>query len=495
MVEDIDVLCLYGFGQGLLYEELQPWLEGDADRAVLFLIEEGETLPWGHRVFFDSKVRICSPAEGIDHCFAQYVWEFVFLRFGYVMNPEVAHKKTENILQKFRKIEWHIQLLASDAQDLTSAAMKNTALNIQFLKSHYDFSYRKDALKGVPAIICGAGPSLEKSFSLLKSLKDRAAIFAGGAALSILSLEGITCHVAAGLDPDPSLGRFKDFHGFETPFFYQDRFSFDIASRVHAEKIFVPDHGSNRLRNWLLDKVSIASTPFDAGWTVTNMATAIAHHLGCDPIIFVGVDFSFRSSSPYAKGMAEQEVESTLALPGKDGLFSKKDWLLAASWTEDFIAKHTERTFLNVSEEKQTCFSCPSISSEELQERYLRRYFDLQGVIHSMQKLPAGDHREKSVSLWLQLEESVKRCDALCSSLLALIEKYYPSDATQKGDFLLAELDLQEELAYHLIIEPLWGVWQRVFNRKKEVPIYFGALNRFLFYKKMIHIQLKEFFL
>ena len=43
----------------------------------------------------------------------------------------------------------------------------------------------------VPAIICGAGPSLEKNLPLLGTLKDRAIIFAGGTAMNALNAQGM----------------------------------------------------------------------------------------------------------------------------------------------------------------------------------------------------------------------------------------------------------------------------------------------------------------
>jgi hypothetical protein len=71
-------------------------------------------------------------------------------------------------------------------------------------------------------------------------MSSKAVIFAGGAlGSSFFSSGQARVHIAAGTDPDPSYHRFLESAHFNLPFFYQDRFSYNILSKVHGEKISV----------------------------------------------------------------------------------------------------------------------------------------------------------------------------------------------------------------------------------------------------------------
>jgi len=68
---------------------------------------------------------------------------------------------------------------------------KNVLNNAIKLPKAFDIYALKDAFKDLPTIICGAGPSLNKNGARLNKLRDRALIFAGGRALSVLNDLGV----------------------------------------------------------------------------------------------------------------------------------------------------------------------------------------------------------------------------------------------------------------------------------------------------------------
>ena len=89
-------------------------------------------------------------------------------------------------------------------------------------------SFYANNLKGVfggfPAIIVGAGPSLEYCIEDLKELKNRAFIIAGGSAVSALSKWGIEPHLIVAVDPnEEGRERFKKNYFFEVPLIYSLR--------------------------------------------------------------------------------------------------------------------------------------------------------------------------------------------------------------------------------------------------------------------------------
>src|SRR5207237_8873071 len=85
----------------------------------------------------------------------------------------------------------HLQL--SDVADFGILAVQNTVQNR--CVPYKNGLALKDKFLNIPVLIVGAGPSLEKEAHLIE--KFNGLIFAGGAALNVLTLEP---HFAAGID-------------------------------------------------------------------------------------------------------------------------------------------------------------------------------------------------------------------------------------------------------------------------------------------------------
>ncbi len=66
-----------------------------------------------------------------------------------------------------------------------------------------------------------------------------------------------------------------------------------------------------------------------------------------------------------------------------------------------------------------------------------------------------------------------------------LFEKFYPKDPTEKGEFVLNLLELQEEIAYQKILEPIWNIWQYPLYRQFK-DSYARQVNRMIFLKKVL---------
>lgn len=209
-------------------------------------------------------------------------------------------------------------LILSEAADGWLLPMKNARMNERPYRRGMAL---KGAFAGVPAIIVGAGPSLEKNGHLLKEFEKRALIFAGGSALNIIDTAP---HFAGALDAQNPL---KGHRFPKVPFCYQSRMHPANFSLIEGEKLLFPDSSCEAL-NWIHGE-----EPFQSGWTVGNFLTAVAVHFGCSPIYFVGMDFCPKNGRKYA----QMEEEGTV----------QRDWRMAAEWTEE-MAKGRE--FINATE-------------------------------------------------------------------------------------------------------------------------------------------------
>src|SRR5271170_3378158 len=104
----------------------------------------------------------------------------------------------------------------------------------------------------------------------------------------------------------------------------------------------MPDAGSYPLEAYLAAECGIFAERFDAGWTVANFCTALAAHLGCSTVIFVGMDFSCEPDNIYAAQIADEENREALIALQHEGkeLYSKRDWLMSAEWMCAFAQKN-----------------------------------------------------------------------------------------------------------------------------------------------------------
>ena len=161
-LEGIDVLFVFGVGDGSLYRSLAPWLKKADGRYLVFIEDQEELfLKSKESLSKDPKVRVFYWKKGDEEIFQHTAWEFVLLNFGYsVLDPQ----HTEHAHEFFVQLEHYhrgVDLLASDCEDMGLKVLSNAIKNLQALPHSRLGQALEGKCNGVPAIICGAGPSLE----------------------------------------------------------------------------------------------------------------------------------------------------------------------------------------------------------------------------------------------------------------------------------------------------------------------------------------------
>ncbi len=170
------------------------------------------------------------------------------------------------------------------------------------------------SMRGVPAIIVAAGPSLDRNVMQLHALRERALVLTVNSAARALARAGIRPHalvsiesadVTAGLEGLPwlhELPAFLELTGnpnmWTQPFPRRVALSVDTNGCAAFSERLVPGFG------------------LSAGFCVANAAVAVAHRLGCDPIVLVGSDLAYAGTRVYASGTMFEEMR---AEPSGDG--------------------------------------------------------------------------------------------------------------------------------------------------------------------------------
>lgn len=150
-----------------------------------------------------------------------------------------------------------------------------------------------------PAVIVGAGPSLDAELAALRALRGRAAIVAVDTALTPLLDAGVTPDFVVSVDSQAENLDHFTARGLTIPLVYDPAVHPRIRDHF-AGKHYAGDTGSPLVRFLAWRLGSLAN--WLPGGTVVSIAYQFARDLGCAPLVFSGADFSYADGKRYAVG-------------------------------------------------------------------------------------------------------------------------------------------------------------------------------------------------
>jgi len=408
------------------------------------------------------------PPEVLNHprarCFLietplQHEWMIKEIAWHAVMQS--MHIQCQPGWEEFRRRleECHLaaHLLISETSDFGQEAFFNARRNWLQNGPFRGWTVLKGRFKDVPAIVCGAGPNLKEASAYLESLSSRALLLSAGTASSILGEWGIAPHLSFFIDKQTPFDLIVQQPFLEIPSCLQSRLDPKCVRWLHGEKILAPESGPLPWEQWLLGENSSPSF----GWTVGNFATQAAIWMGCNPIIWAGMDLCYQEDRKYAGRSTQNEA----LLIECDGRMTQRDWLLAARFSEELSCNHPEIRFINTA--MQGLPLRPPIETMPLSSvnQTLTREYDLTGRLY--QSLQGGNLLagvDQKITEW---DASWERCAAICSDLSVQIEA------------------LAQEAVYEYYLEPLWRIWRPLFNREARGQNL--DWHRLLFFQQVLH--------
>ncbi|SIQ05847.1 Uncharacterized conserved protein [Alkalispirochaeta americana] len=179
------------------------------------------------------------------------------------------------------------------------------------------------SLPGVPAIICGAGPSLDTVLPNLAILQERCLIIAVDTALKVLQREGIHAHCAVVADPQ----------------YWNTRHLDNINSREKTIVVAEPATHPRIFRLWggagvlaaslfplgsFIDHRLGRTQKLGAGGSVATSAWDLARLMGAREIYLAGIDLGFPGSRTHCKGSFFEErliLRGHRLEPAEQGLY------------------------------------------------------------------------------------------------------------------------------------------------------------------------------
>lgn len=460
-LSNIDILYFYGIGRGEGYFLVRNWLHQRPNRRLIFLSDDFSRflqIEEAYEILLDPQVVFELPSE-ID----MLAERFPFARVEMLSLPSLKTKKFQSLrLQLLRKTTLshalHLDRLHG-YQPFT-----NFIQNLKRLPNSFYANGLKGRFAGVPAIVCGAGPSLQKAIPHLKEMEQKALVIAGGSTLAALSSQGVIPHFGMAIDPNlEEFRRLKNSFAFEMPFLYSTRVFPAVFQTCNGPFGYMRSGIGGLLELWIEEELGITDPLLGThlsseSISVTTICLAWAQFLGCNPIVLSGVDLAYTDKKHYAAGVDRgEEVEFTTDKKNAaDRIIKKKDrmgrpiftavrWLMESASISHFAKMHPEVRFVNATEggieiAKIGYEPLESVaanwSREDLRSRIREEIF------RSKMPLESGEIIES------RLKELKLSLDRVIAHLEVLVTKKSPLD----------EMELVDEIAYSYLfydIEPL----------------------------------------
>lgn len=489
----VPILYVYGVGNGEYYKVAKEWLKKDSQHHLVFIEDDLSIIhhllstELGTQIVNDPQVHFyfIHNLKESSEIFDNLYWNFVQTN----MRISALNHYAKNKPEQFADVQHRIQYDASIKNALLEEYLKygvgfykNFYPNMMYLTGSYLGTRLFGKFHRVPAIICGAGPSLGKHVHQLANLKNKALIFAGGSAMNALNAANVQPHFGAGIDPNAEqYKRLSENTAFEVPFFYRNRMFHQAFQAIHGPRLYIPGSGGYAVPDWFDEKLGIKSEVLDEGHNVVNFCLQIAHRLGCDPIIFVGVDLAYTENLQYAPGIVTDAVlDKTRVLHTTDfdrESLTKTDingqpvttlwkWVAEAEWIGDFAKEHSEVRLINCTEGGLGFPNVPNELFQDIVESYFTKSFDLNGRVQGeiQNAIMPQISYEKIVELMDEFKASLDRCVEYLTALLEesdvvkdRLRKAKKGDKVglQTGRAALCETELADEPGYMYVLEIL----------------------------------------
>lgn len=479
-LHETDALFVFGLGLGYYYFPLKAWLEEDPKRQLVFLEDDPRIIrfflatDWAAEILQHPQVLIKPIPEVTPD---EKGWEKLREAIGTMPLFFTALRPNISALQgyfmfrfpyfHFFATQW-LTILAQGTHKLSEflydpyTRFKSYYANLPYIGSAAPGEWMEGALRNIPAILCGAGRSLDKQLPLLSSLCDKAFVMAPASAMNPLVGASILPHLGGAIDPGRAqLSRLMARSGNDVPLLYQEFYNHSAFTEWHGPKVHLFKGSGFNIPKWFEKALGLDSDQaMISGVSTSNYLLQAAAFLGCNPIILIGMDLSFNETKRYSEGVLahptdenwlhsgiKRKDDGLISFPGYQGkdVVTNRLWFQEAACVSAFKLSHPEISLINCTEGGLRIIHVEEKPFKQVAEDLLDWTWDIQGWFHGeRENALLMAHGEAPVfSAMAQWERSLIRCQML---LNALIEN--DINSVSSGAATLYQVELAEEPAY-----------------------------------------------
>lgn len=508
-LEGVDVLYVFGVGLGHSYEAVKKWLKEKKERMLIYLedelavidalvqTEQAQALlqdPQVHIQFLQDPKSWNETLKTLVETYPSHRIEAAYLESYSKKRPQLCKRIRLKLMRQCAVVN----ALMTEAL-YSHQLVENVLANIKRWPQSFFANSLKNKFKGIPAIICGAGPSLGPTLPLLKQMEDRALIIAGGSTITALSNQGIVPHLGLALDPNPDeYSRLRVTSAFEMPLLYGTRVQPDVFSTCNGPWGYIHSYTGGPCEAYFERELEITGDPVgpDLGpeaFSVTTIAIALAVEMGCSPILLNGIDLAYTGMQRYAAGVMPssqvffQELqkdtrasERVLKRKGIQGTMvtTLVKWVMESSSIANYAKAHKEAEFINVSSGGLGFKGISNRPFSEVVEQHCKRTYDLRAMVHHeversrFKELSSSSISDQMHTVSQSLEKLLSICDEMLAELDANKQRGFCSEKPfPSGKMTVLQLDFEEEKAFDCFLPHVGPAIDRLLNRSHAIPL------------------------
>lgn len=473
-IDDVELVYVYGIGPHV--EEFEEWLCADVTRDLViiedrvarvqqFLQQERAeywinhpqvhlVVPFGHKIDDRQFADDCAgkfPVQKIA-CYAVLAYEGKDFD-AFSLNVKRATTLTYG---RFCETFYYPRLY------------ENLLPNFRRLKDVFFINQLKGLFQGRPAIVCGAGPSLNDVIDDIKRYRDHAVIIAGGSTIAALSHHGINPHLAVAVDPNPDeYPRLLASTALMTPLVFGARLLPEVFNTCAGEMGYLQTIAQDPSEQWLAEKLGVSGQRMEEDFgeealSVTTTCIALATFLGCDPIILAGVDLAYTGMERYAKGIfAHSDVDIAHILSDKrasETVIEQGDQYTLVKWVMESecisqFAQKVSATFYNASQQGLGFDKIPRKALNDILSKCHVKPLYIDGALHVAIEQARSMCNGKAIDQHLStLKDSLTQCGMHLQKLVGVLDTMREEQTFENPLITLYEMDLREEEAYALLL-------------------------------------------
>ena len=200
----------------------------------------------------------------------------------------------------------------SRGRQWTSNALENVAT----LLSEPDVRGFQGMCEGMPGLLVAPGPSLKKNIHLIPEFAKKGVVVGVSHVLGKLQKLGVDPEMVVAIEANDISSHFNDTEPERTSLFIHESTHPNVVDQPVAQRWVVHDSEIGRR---LRDDESLKSIDMVAS-SCTHVVMWALKELGCDPIVFVGLDLALEDGKQYSEGCEGwTPTQQTLEIEGYHG--------------------------------------------------------------------------------------------------------------------------------------------------------------------------------
>lgn len=502
-LDEVNVIYVHGIGDGYPFLALENWLAAAPKRQLIFLegdlyaLHRLKSTAWGHRLVEHSQVHLRFLTPPIDNVLEECARDFPSEKiFVAAYGKKKANFSSIQLALLRKTVLWNSVV----SETLSSHLLhRNILSNFWKLPRSFYVNATRGAFAGRPAVICGAGPSLNDVADQLRAVQDRALLIGCGSALSALSHLQVRPHVGIAIDPNAREKEcLKGCQYKDLPLIYGNRLYPEVFELFDGPYGYIRSPTASALERAIEDDLGFSEDEIglDLGreaLSVTTLALSLACFWGCSPIILAGVDLAYAGKSHYAKGVPVQLTKKSREIRVGEQLIYRKGtegkrvatlvkWMMEQQTIDAYTHLYPKTTFINATGKGLGFLSIPHQSWEEI-ERLIAHakpiHADLKKMISENPTLVCSEKLKETLD---RIHVSFQKCQILAQQL--------HEEPEESGKAILYHHELLEEIAYQLALGPALIAFEKACLLNAEIPSH---QYRYQFLQQIIQEYLKLF--